>query len=504
MKAEDLYDSIGTVDEDLLERSEMRGKEKTETKVRRITPRMKVLIGVASVLIVGCIIGLVTGIFRKKPGDPRDPKNDSVLRKYVLAGASLPSTRMPMREDYADSEAGEKKYRADMESWESEYIERINLLVNYGNDQAYAAVDQFTAKSLKTFLSGRSGKNKAYSPINIYLMLGVLAESTDGNSRDQILSLAGVDNIENMRALSKALWNRLYRNDEYGTCILGASVWIDDRFDGAYNKETLQRLASEYYASSFSGEMGSDSYSEAFRRWLNTMTGDMLKDEVKDLELHADTILALATTIYFDEQWEKPFSEENTKDGTFHAVTGDKKVPFMYETGNGYYYRGEKFIAVRKSLMNSTMWLILPNEGVSVDEILDDPDVTDLLSKKSSDLKRATIHLSVPRFDISDSPELSEMLKKLGVTDIFGLGADFSPLFTNGTDAYVGEAKHSVRVKMDEDGVKAAAFAEVQLKLSAGFPEKDEITITLDRPFLFLVEGDYDELPLFAGVVENP
>ena len=210
MKAEDLYDSIGTVDEDLLERSEQRGKNKAETKLRRITPRMKVLIGVASVLIVGCIIGLVTGIFRKKPGDPRDPKNDSVLRKYVLAGASLPSTRMPMREDYADSEAGEKKYRADMESWESEYIERINLLVNYGNDQAYAAVDQFTAKSLKTFLSGRSGKNKAYSPINIYLMLGMLAESTDGNSRDQILSLAGVDNIENMRALSKALWNRLY------------------------------------------------------------------------------------------------------------------------------------------------------------------------------------------------------------------------------------------------------------------------------------------------------
>ena len=57
---------------------------------------------------------------------------------------------------------------------------------------------------------------------------------------------------------------------------------------------------------------------------------------------------------------------------------------------------------------------------------------------------------------------------------------------------------------MNEDGVKAAAFVEVQLKLGAGLPENDEITITLDRPFLFLVEGDYDELPLFAGVVENP
>ncbi|MBP5411273.1 MAG: hypothetical protein J6Y26_05150 [Lachnospiraceae bacterium] len=504
MKAEDLYESIGTVDEDLLERSEKRGAENTqEARVRRITPRMKVLIAVASVLIVGCVIGLVTGIFLKK-GDPRDSKNDPVLRKYVLAGASLPDMKMPDDDDYEDSVAGRRKYHEDCDAWWAECEKRLRLLEDYGADKAYAAVDQFTVRSLKTFLSGRSGQNKVYSPINIYLMLGMLAESTAGNSRDQILSLAGADSVEDMRALSKALWNRLYRDADNESCLLGASVWLDEGLDDVYNKETLQRLASEYYASSFSGEMGSKSYSEAFRKWLDNMTGGMLKDSVEELELHRDTLIALATTIYLNEQWSKPFSEENTKDGVFHAVDGDKNVPFMYKAYVGYCYRGEKFTAVSKDLESSTMWMILPNDGVSVDEILDDPDIADLLSKKASDLKRATIYLSVPKFDVSDSPELIDMLKELGVTDIFDTRADFSPLFTDGGGAYVGEAKHSVRVQMSEDGVKAAAYVEVQITKSGDYPEEDEITITLDRPFLFLIDGDYDELPLFAGVVENP
>ena len=399
MKAEDLYDSIGTVDEDLLERSEQRGKKGEEnegsSKKLRLTPRRKMLIAAAAVLLVCGIVALVAGIFRKRTDDPLNPENDPILKKYVLAGVSMPQE--PKYEDYPETEEGEKALLDARNAWYKATEKRFALLSQYGEDKAYAVVDQFTFRSLKAFLSGRRGQNKVYSPINIYLMLGMLAESTAGNSREQILSLAGVDSIEDMRSLSKALWNRLYRDSENEKCILGASMWLNKNAFDKYNQDTLERLASEYYASSFSGKMGSDAYSEAFRQWLNNMTGGMLGDSVKDLKLEEDKLLVLATTIYFVEQWYKPFQEEQTRDLTFHAEDGDKTVPFMHEDGTGEYYRGAKFVAVCKTLMYSEVWMILPNEGVSTDELMDDPDLADLLSKDHSYRNLANIHNGVAK-----------------------------------------------------------------------------------------------------------
>lgn len=505
MKAEDLYDSIGTVDEDLLERSEQRGKEdenKTgDTKVRRLTPRMKALIAAAAVLIVCGVLAFATDIFRKNAGNPKNP--DKVPRNYVLAGAWLPRPGMPNGGGYPDAEVAGADQQEATDAWYVEPAMRKALLAEYGQDKAYAAINQFTLKSMRTFLSGRSNVNKVYSPINIYLMLGMLAESTAGNSREQLLSLAGVDSIEDMRTLSKALWNRLYY-EEYGSkCLLGASMWLDESYTGMYHKDTLNRLANEYYAASFMGKMGSKEYNELFQQWMNSMTGGMLENSVKALELRRDSLMALASTIYFVEQWGTPFEENQTKDLTFHAVSGDKTVPFMHEDKNGMYYRGEKYIAVCKWLMHTQMWLILPNEGVSVDELMDDPDLADLMSKSPDELDRTLIHLNVPKFDISDDPNLIKALQELGVTDIFDPGAaDFSPLLD--TEAYVQEANHSVRVQMDEEGVKAAALTEVVIAMGLDIPKEEEITVTFDRPFLFLVQSNLGEIPLFAGVVENP
>lgn len=505
MKAEDLYDSIGTVDEDLLERSEQRGKEDKEkagdTKALRLTPSMKALIAAAAVLIVCGVLAFATDIFRKNAEDPKNP--DKVHQNYVLAGAWLPRPDMPNGGEYPDAEVTESDREEARAAWYVEPAMREGLLTEYGKDKAYSAINQFTLKSMKTFLSGRAKVNKVYSPINIYLMLGMLAESTAGNSREQLLSLAGVDSIEDMRTLSKALWNRLYF-EEYGSkCVLGASMWLDESYTGKYHKDTMNRLANEYYAASFMGEMGSKEYNELFQRWMNSMTGGMLENSIKSLELRRETLMALASTIYFVEQWGKPFDEGQTKDLTFHAAGGDKTVPFMHEDKNGMYYRGEKFIAVCKWMMHTQMWLILPNEGVSVDELMDDPDLADLMSKSSYELDRILIHLNVPKFDISDDPDLIKALQELGVTDIFDPeAADFSPLLD--TEAYVQEANHSVRVQMDEEGVKAAALTEVVTAMGMDIPKEEEITVTFDRPFLFLVQSNLGELPLFAGVVENP
>lgn len=150
------------------------------------------------------------------------------------------------------------------------------------------------------------------------------------------------------------------------------------------------------------------------------------------------------------------------------------------------------------------MWLILPDEGVSVDEIAAAESLVDLWRGDLRDVTKARLHLGLPKFDVKFDVNLKEVLQKLGVTDIFEAGkADFSQLFRNGGAHSVSEAVHAARIKVDEKGVKAAAYTKVS-EQRVRVPEYEDLYVTFDRPFLFLVMGDSGAIPLFAGVVENP
>ena len=54
-----------------------------------------------------------------------------------------------------------------------------------------ASLDSFWRQCLPAFLSGQEGENRVCSPLNIYLSLAMLAELTDGDSREQILGPIG-------------------------------------------------------------------------------------------------------------------------------------------------------------------------------------------------------------------------------------------------------------------------------------------------------------------------
>ena len=149
------------------------------------------------------------------------------------------------------------------------------------------------------------------------------------------------------------------------------------------------------------------------------------------------------------------------------------------------------------------MWFILPNEGVTVDELLSDPQVHLLLEKGAEGkCHPAIVDLTVPKYDLTSSIDLCGVLRKMGLTDVFdAMKSDFTPLFKKGNGYYVSEAKHAVRVMVDEEGVKAAAFTEIQV--AGAILMEDRIEFTLDRPFLFAIQT-YDNIPLFVGVVEQP
>lgn len=430
-------------------------------------------------------------------------------RAAVLARAKYPKMApYPKDEDYFN-ERGEGNHNAYNKAWTAWRDSRDRLAAN----SEFYELDDFTAASCEEFLGGAGKENCVYSPLNVYMALAMLAETAGGNSRQQILDLLGEDSMESLRSTATALWRSNYRNDGVVTSIMANSLWLRD--GTSYSQKVLDTLAKQYYASSFSGKMGSEEYTQALRDWINEQTNGLLEEEAGGLELSADTVMALASTLYYKAAWRYEFHTENTERETFHASSGDVDTDFMHKTTDTTYYWGDNFAAVALPFQNGgQMWFILPDEGYSVDKLLNSGEAMNFLLQRPADGEKATVysfqkylevHLAVPRFDVSSNLNLVDGLKNLGVTDVFDMdAADFTPLEASTDEPlYIEKADHAARVMVDEEGCEAAAYTVWQFCTGMPAPPDDEVDFVLDRPFLFAVT-ESGHLPLFVGVVNEP
>jgi len=367
-------------------------------------------------------------------------------------------------------------------------------------------VKTYAADNIRTFLSGSGTDNKAISPLNIYMALSMLAEITDGNSRKQLLDVLGCSDMEELRSTARSVWYANYRNDELMTNLLASSLWLNNKI--RYNSDTLNTLADTYYASSYSGEMGSAEFDATLRNWLNEQTGGLVKDQISNISLDPLTTIALVTTVQFHGKWQSKFAEKATSAQTFHAPNGDIICDFMHASENRTYYWGDNFSAVSlKFKEGGDMKIILPDEGYTPDDLLADDEVLAFMTNDSffcKNKKSLMVNMAIPKFDINSNLDLSNELKALGITDVFDAGvSDYSPLSDLDTQ-YIALSKvlHGTRVTIDEDGCTAAAYT-LLAPPGAAPPPDEQIDFVVDRPFLFVINYR-DNLPLFAGVVNQP
>ena len=515
MKADKLLDAIGMIDADLVVQADKKAKNNYVKYMKWFLPVAAALLVVVALVpflkqdepIVDSILTeQTTGNESPSVGQTQQNQNELSTENpssLVIVPPADDNPLKPMvyslkKAQYPEMVKYPSDWWSDMSAWRESKNERKGY---YG---AGKNLDVFFKKTYKEFLSDSKNENRLYSPLNVYMALAMTAEITNGESRQQILDLLGADSISTLRKQANSVWNANYSDDGAVTSILASSLWLNKNVK--FNEKTLDFLTTNYYASSYQGEMGSDEMNIALRNWLNQQTGGMLSDQISNVELDAKTVMALATTIFYQAKWDAEFEKTNTENSTFHSTIGDMMCDFMNCTEyNGYYYWGNKFSATSKSLANSgKMFFILPDENVSVTDLLSDNEALSFMSSngKWSNNKRIRINMSVPKFDVSSNMDLKNGLIKLGVADCFDSEkSDFSSL-CDGDGMSISKVEHGVRVAIDEDGVVATAYTVVALDGSSR-PSDDEIDFIIDRPFIFVITSE-DGLPLFTGVVNRP
>lgn len=243
----------------------------------------------------------------------------------------------------------------------------------------------------------------------------------------------------------------------------------------------------------------------AINEWVSDETEGKIEDLIPAGAINALTRLVLANAIYFNAGWQSTFDEDLTEDAAFTLVDGNQKsVPMMstsdpesfgYAAGDGY-----EVVELPYNGGQLSMVIILPEEdGFDVFEAnLNAKKLAEVLNN----LEIKQVELQMPKFSFESEFGLVGVLRQLGVQAAFDPQvADFSGI--DGTkDLSISDVIHKAFVSVDEKGTEAAAATAVVFRLTS-MPITD-IQITIDRPFMFLIQDKPTGTILFLGRVLDP
>ena len=480
MKKEQIVDMIGEAPDNYV-------KDAKEYKKKRRIPRWsKWMGGIAAVLAIVLLVNNMPGI-------------PLAIHAHAVSKASEPRV--------SDYDAVRDKSKEERDAWWA-----ANDLRNALRKETLPSIANFSELCSAEMISGTDSTNRVWSPVNAYIALAMTAELTEGEAQAELFTLLGVDSLETLRARISAVWESVYENHkDHEICTLANSLWIDNDLD--YAKEAMDTLAYDYYASVYQRDLGSDRTNTDITNWMKNQTGGFLSDRTGKTDLaKEDMMLTMASTIYFQAKWSDEFNKGMNTDGVFHAAGGDVNCTFMNKKlAEMNYYWAEDFGAVQMFMKNgASMWFILPDEDKTVDDVLSGGDYMNMVTLSDAfpkeNKKWMKVNLSVPKFDVSSSVNVKEGLQDLGVSKIFDWTTNsFASTMQSKSKPYpiyLDSINQDTRVKIDEKGVTAASYIELNFGAGAAEPPDEIIDFVLDRPFVFVVSRE--QIPLFVGTVNTP
>lgn len=247
---------------------------------------------------------------------------------------------------------------------------------------------------------------------------------------------------------------------------------------------------------------------EPARAKINTWTSGQTHGKIPDLipsgVLDEYTRLVLVNAIYLKAPWETPFVKGATAPAPFTRLDGSTiDVPMMTADSDATlgYASGPGWRAVDLPYAGGqlAMGVIVPDQGrfAEVERALDAAALRGALTR----FRPTSVQLRLPRWTVRSTASLREILSALGMPTAFSDGADLSAMSV-ADRLKISAVLHQAFVAVDEQGTEAAAAtAAVVRALAAPQPA---VTLTVDRPFVFVVHDVATATPLFVGRVADP
>ena len=375
------------------------------------------------------------------------------------------------------------------------------------NEKYVQSLRDFTVDFMKH--STTKEEQWVFSPLSIATCLSMINEGAKGITREEIDKVLHYNNeFTPKEEIKKMLLNIAIDMPSHGTYLdINQSLWTHGDGDNIV-KHYIQTLNDYYFAEVIHADLTSKDTLPILADWINRKTKNFLDMKPEDLEnfLSPNPVCWLLNSVYLKSKWKQPFDKKNNVDGIFTKADG-KTVSATYMTRKDednrlpYYECDDYLISSLEFNEKINIQILLPKEGKNCDSILKDTNnIENLLNYKKLNKETDIIDYKIPKFDIKVDTDLKGTLWAMGCTSMFGNTANLNGLDVREGYAYIAEAAHKARIKLDNQGVEAAAFTGFGAQGKSA-PAKC-INFHVTRPFMYSIT-DQNGLPLLMGVMNS-
>lgn len=342
------------------------------------------------------------------------------------------------------------------------------------------------------------GTNTVTSPLSAAVLLAMVAAGAGGDTADEMVRVLRLDGPRDTR--NAALLADL-TGAEGITLSAANSLWAAERHP--FEEDYLSFVQDTYGATLAEVDLGTGAAVRKIDDWVAERTEGLIDTIAADLGLpDPSAVLVLLNAVYFLGTWSTAFEEDSTRPGPFTLADGTVvDVPTMHRSAAEVeMVAADGFQMVRLPYGKDKrfgMEVLLPDEDVSLDELLVGLDAESWEQATEGLAPGAVSEVGLPRFELEWDAELGEALQELGMTSAFADG-DFLPMSpaAPSLDAVV----QKTHIRVDENGTEAAAVTGGAMTTSFPGPQP----FLVDRPFVFTVSDSRTGVVLFLGSVHDP
>ena len=366
------------------------------------------------------------------------------------------------------------------------------------SDNQRTAINNGNTFALNLFKSQIDMESKVLSPLSVSYLMGMIANGVDGTTQKEVLKTLGVSDLslQTLNESYRIMLNIAASKDQSTTINIANCIAADKRF--TLKDKFKETVGSMFDADVESIDFASKSAVDNINDWCSKQTNGMIPKIID--KLSPNDVAVLMNAIYFDGTWTNIFDKNATKEENFRAYTRDiKRVQMMHQNDKFQYMSNDTFEAVELPYGNRTytMTVLLPKEGVSIEEMMNGLDAQQIGSLYK-EMDKCIVDLKLPKFTTSTETTLNDAISKLGAPSIFTSAANFK----NMSDANIFISKMFQKAKMEvsEEGTRAAAVTAGMVAMTALNPnEPRHVNFHANRPFVYLITERQTGAIFFIG-----
>lgn len=358
----------------------------------------------------------------------------------------------------------------------------------------------FGLELFRALHDAQPGGNLFISPLSITSALTMTANGAKGNTLEEMQQTLKIDQLalEQVNTDYQNMLETLPGLDPEVKLSLANSIWYREGYPVKQDflKINEEKFKSEVKELDFSLPEAVD----IINGWIEDKTEGLIRDMLDFIP--GDAVMYLINAIYFKGSWLFEFDEENTFSADFYlADNSTVGVDMMHhpEASVPYLNRTE-FQAIDLPYGDSlySMMLLLPKEGYTVDDLIQQMDQP-ALEEWIAGLQTANVEIMLPRFSMEYKQLLNDYLIAMGMPTAFGFSADLTGIAD--ASLMISRVIHQSFIEVDEKGTEAAAATIVEIVETSAplYP-----TLNFNKPFLFLIKERVGNNVLFIGKMMNP